>query len=290
MIPARAHASVLMTRFGCTKATVEIAVNAMTIWERCVLSAWSLFHSTERGTVFNDETGILGLYTTSIAYEATLRQTHQRGEYRTPGQHALVTLCSARFHSKVSGLHALPLFTSPCFRGLEKTQRRRITFCSRDYLAAFVAPCAARLPPPPPGFSLGRFLDRLARQAFLARSSPHLLPRTCPRLTKAVKTSSLLATTTSLSNQRTSQRTIKAQFLTPLSCQRGFLSLHTLLPPLLPPLLQSLLYSGSRTFPRLPSTFPLLLTAPHLVQRGLLLRNPTSIPHFRNHPLIFLHL
>lgn len=150
--------------------------------------------------------GDLGLYA-SIAYEAHL-------EADTPHERSISL--------KGRSVRASPFFTSPCFGGLEKTQRRRITFYSRGYLAAFVALCAARLRPRPPGFSPGLFLDR-QRQVFLARSSPHLLSRTRPRLTRAAKTLSLLVTRTSPSNQRKSQQTLKVQSQTPLAYQTTFL-------------------------------------------------------------------
>lgn len=101
---------------------------------------------------------------------------------------------------KGRSLCALPFFTSPCFEGLAKTQRRQhTTFCSRDYLAAFVAPCAARLNPP--AFLHGLSLVRPG-QVSSARNRPNLNDRTCPRLTKAPKISSSSVTTRLLYNRR----------------------------------------------------------------------------------------
>lgn len=90
----------------------------------------------------------------------------------------------ARLHKSVS-------------RGLEETQRRRTTSFSRSYLAAFVAPCAARLTPSIlPACWLVLSLAR-PTPVSLERNNPHLQKsQTHPRLTIVLVTSSSSPATT----------------------------------------------------------------------------------------------
>lgn len=109
---------------------------------------------------------------------------------RTSHAHSLpfrskLALCIALLHKSVS-------------RGLEGTQRRRKTFSSRSYLAAFVAPCAARRTPSILPDSL--LVPSLARPTpvSLERSSLRLQrSRRKPRPTTALATLSSFPATTS---------------------------------------------------------------------------------------------